>query len=61
MKVYLNLKTSHGIETVDELNFKDFKTTREFKNEVKRLINEYHLAGMSVYRSSRCTNDWKNR
>lgn len=50
---YLNLKTNYGIETVDELNPKDFKTFREFRTELKRLISEYRIAGMDVYSSQR--------
>lgn len=57
---YLNLKTSHGVETIDELNPMDFKTYKEFRVELIRLKKEYHLAGMNVYISQRCTNDWKN-
>lgn len=50
---YLNLKTSHGTETVDELNPKDFSTYREFVKELKRLVKEYHISGMDVYVSQR--------
>lgn len=53
MKRYLNLKTNYGTETVDELDSKNFKTFKEFKNELKRLINEYHILGMNVYSSQR--------
>ena len=57
--VYLNMKTQYGIETVDELNRKDFASFREFNAEARRLVSEYQLAGMNVYRSQRCTKDWK--
>lgn len=53
MKRYLNLKTNCGIETIDELDSNDFKTFKEFKIELKRLINEYHISGMNVYSSQR--------
>lgn len=56
---YLNMVTSYGVETVDQLEQKDFNSYREFKAELKRLINEYRLAGMPVYSSQRCTKDWK--
>ena len=55
---YFNIKSVYGVETVDELNRKDFKTYREFKNEVRRLLGEYHLSGMNVYLSSRCDKTW---
>jgi len=53
--IYLNLKTNFGIETVDSLNEKEFCTYKEFRKEVQRLKNEYHLAGMNVYTSQRST------
>lgn len=63
MKVYLNIKTSEGVETVDELNRKDFKSFREFLKEKIRLKKEYFLCGSyynSVYWSQRCTKEWRN-
>jgi len=57
---YLNLKTIYGIETVDELNKNDFPNYKEYKTELKRLLNEYRIAGINVYISQRCTKDWKN-
>lgn len=53
MTRYINLKTNYGVETVDQLERKDFETYREFKAELNRLITEYRLAGMSVYISQR--------
>jgi len=50
---YLNMKTNYGVETVDQLDPKDFKTFREFRQELRRLISEYRLAGMAVYSSQR--------
>lgn len=50
---YLNLKTSYGIETVDQLDSKDFDSLKEFKAELKRLIREYHLCKMPVYSSQK--------
>ncbi len=38
---YLNLKTSSGVETVDQLDSKDFNTYQEFKAELRRLVGEY--------------------
>ncbi len=58
---YFNIKTSLGVETVDEISSKDFPTHREYIKEINRLKNEYGLAGMNVYTSSRCTKEWKNR
>lgn len=57
--VYFNMKTQYGVETVDELDRKDFVSFREFSDESRRLYSEYQLAGMNVYRSQRCTREWK--
>jgi hypothetical protein len=55
---YLNLRSQYGVETVGELNPKDFKSYKDFKIELQRLVNEYHLAGMAVYASSRPDKTW---
>jgi hypothetical protein len=56
---YLNLKTGYGVETVDQLDHNDFSKWSEFRKELNRLMSEYHLAGMPVYASQRCSKDWK--
>ena len=60
MIAYFNMKSNYGVETVDELNSKDFNTYKEFREELIRLRKEYRFAGMDVYTSQRCTNEWKN-
>jgi len=50
---YFNVKTQYGIETIDQLNAKDFNSLTEFNKEIKRLKSEYHLAGINVYISQR--------
>ena len=55
------MRSSFGVETVDELSRADFNKAKEFRAEVSRLLREYHIAGMNVYTSSRCTKDWKNK
>ena len=57
--IYLNLKTSKGIETVDQLERNDFDSFKEYKIELKNLIINYRLAGMNVYKSQRACKDWK--
>ena len=57
--VYFNMRTQYGVETVDELSRKDFNTYKAYRAEVKRLVAEYHMAGMNVYTSQRCCKDWK--
>ena len=55
---YFNLKTSHGVETVDQININDFKTWQEYKLELRRLIQEYRMCGMYVYISQRACKDY---
>jgi hypothetical protein len=58
MTRYLNMRTASGVETVDELNRDDFNSHKEFRKELRRLVGEYHLCGMGVYISQRCTKEW---
>jgi hypothetical protein len=58
MKTYLNMKTAHGTETVDEIRRADFASFRMYHAEVKRLANEYRMAGMNVYTSTRPCKGW---
>lgn len=58
MTKYFNMKTSYGVETVDELSLSDFTSFKEFKIEVRRLLSEYTLCGMNVYISQRCDKTW---
>ena len=53
MKRYLNLKTNYGVETIDKLDSNDFNNLKEFKAELKRLVNEYEMAGMQAYWSQK--------
>jgi hypothetical protein len=49
--IYLNIKTSEGVETIDSLDPKDFNM------ELKRLKNEYRFCSefySGVYSSQRC-------
>lgn len=55
---YLNMKTAHGTETVDEVRRADFASFRTYHAEVKRLANEYRMAGMAVYTSTRPCKGW---
>ena len=57
--IYFNMKTSYGVETVDEINRADFDTYKEYSTEVRRLRNEYQLCGMNVYTSTRACKEWR--
>lgn len=58
---YLNTKIYGQVETLDELDSKDFPDNKSFRQEKKRLIGEYMLAGNhgDLYWSSRSTKAWK--
>ena len=60
MTIYLNMKTNCGVETVDEFKREPQQSSKEFRAYLSKMVAEYHLAGMNVYRSSRCTKEWKN-
>ena len=53
MTRYINFKGQQGVETVDQLDRKDFESYKAFKIELNRLLKEYKLAGMQVYSSQR--------
>lgn len=59
--IYLNIRNSQGVETVDEFTKEENQTVKEFRLYVNQMVKEYQIAGMNVYKSSRCTNDWKNK
>jgi len=59
--VYVNIKTSFGVETIDEINESDFKTFKEYLAEKRNVIKEYRTIYDNVYFSQRCTKDWKNK
>ena len=56
---YINCKTSQGVETIDVLDSNDFKDSKEFKREIRRLISEYNMAGMNAYISIRSTKSYR--
>lgn len=56
---YFNFKSFYGVETIDEINRKDFNSYKEFKTELRRLLKEYYLCGMNVYISQRSTKEWR--
>ena len=59
--VYFNMRSSYGVETVDELSLSDFDTYKEFRAEVRRLVSEYRVCGMGVYTSQRATKEWRSK
>ena len=59
MTVYINWRGPQGRETVDEFTKQPGQTFAAFRAYVREMIREYALAGMNVYRSSRCCKGWK--
>lgn len=57
-RTFLNLRTNYGVETVDFVERNDYPNLTAYKQEVKRLRNEYQLAGMQVYSSNRACKEW---
>lgn len=60
MIIYFNLRAYGYRETVDQIDTRDFPSRKAFRIECKRLVSEYHMAGMPVYLSSRCCKNWKD-
>ena len=59
--IFLNMRTFQGVETVEEFTREENQTPKEFRLYVNQMVKEYQIAGMNVYKSSRCTNDWKQK
>lgn len=59
--IYLNIRYSQGVETVDEFTREENQSPSEFRKYVNQMVREYHLSGMNVYKSSRCTKDWAQK
>jgi len=57
---YFNMKTNFGVETVDEIRRADWGTYKGYIAELRSMLSNYRIAGMNVYLSQRCTNNWKN-
>lgn len=61
--VYLNWRGPCGVETVDEFTAGDNAPVgrKEFRAYVRKMAEEYGIAGMAVYQSSRACKAWKER
>ena len=58
---YINIKTSFGVETIDQICKSDFIHFKEYLVEKRNVLKEYRTIYDNVYFSQRCTNDWKNK
>ncbi len=61
MTKYLNFRGAHGVETVDEFTREEGQSYSEYFKYVRKMANEYNIAGMDVYISSRATKEWRTR
>lgn len=59
--IYLNMKNAQGVETVDEFTREENQNPKDFRSYVSKMVSEYRLAGMNVYKSSRPTKEWKEK
>ena len=59
MKVYLNWRGPEGRETVDEFTKEAGQSVKDFLSYVRKMTQEYAMAGMHVYPSSRCCKSWE--
>lgn len=59
--IYLNMRTSQGVETVDEFTQEIGQNWKDFRKYVREMVQEYQLTGMNVYRSSRSTKEWREK
>lgn len=55
MTKYFNIRSNYGVETLDSLSREDFADSKSFRAEIKRLLKEYHIAGINVYLSQRAS------
>ena len=58
--VFLNMDGPQGKETVDEFTREAGQPIREFRAYVSKMINEYRIAGIPVYRSRRPCKGWRD-
>ena len=56
--IYLNMRTQQGTETIDQLDRKDFATIKEYKRELKSMVDNYRACNMPVYKSQRACKEW---
>lgn len=59
MTIYLNTKQYGQTETVDEFTRGQGQNPKDFRKYVNEMVSNYRQNGMNVYKSSRCTKDWK--
>lgn len=59
--IYLNWDGGCGKETVDEFTQEAGQSRKDFLAYVRKMVAEYHMAGMAVYRSRRPCKAWRDK
>jgi len=61
--IYLNFKTGGQVETVDEFTQGQNAPSGyfDFLKYVRKMANEYRMAGMAVYQSQRADKTWAQK
>lgn len=61
--IYLNMRGSFGVETIDEFTqgVDAPSDPKEFRAYVRAMVQEYKSTGQPVYTSSRCTRSWTTK
>ncbi len=59
---YINWRCNGEIETIDELDSKDYPTTHQFRVALTTLLSQHrmYIRDGYVYTSRRCNKHWKN-
>jgi hypothetical protein len=60
MRKYINIKTSEGVETIEEMHSTDYPSIDSFKAALTTRIGSYRMIfkRAAVYASQRCSNEW---
>jgi len=58
--VFMNMDGPAGKETVDEFTREPGQPLREFRAYVRKMADDYRLAGMPVYTSKRPCKGWRD-
>lgn len=61
--IYLNTKQYGQTETVDQFTQGEDapENYRDFKKYVNDMVSNYNLNGMNVYKSQKCTKEWRQK
>lgn len=55
---YINWRSESGLETIDQIDPKDFNTYQLFRKELRSVFRSYKEMGMNIYISQRSCRDW---